>query len=202
MKIGIFGGTFNPPHKMHKQIAIELLNNKYLDKVIYVPVSDNYNKPNILNGIDRVKMLELMISNIDDILSSKIEVSSFEVDGSLHTINTLNHFKTVYPDDDIYFICGTDNLDDFHRWNSFEEILKNYKLLVISRDEYNYDEIIKKFGDYSKNIFLAPISSKKISSTQIRKEIIKNGFSNKLNNYIDNSTIDYLKNIDILKYWN
>ena len=44
MKIGIFGGSFNPPHNMHKNISIELLEKGYLDKIFYVPTGDSYNK--------------------------------------------------------------------------------------------------------------------------------------------------------------
>ena len=44
MKIGIFGGSFNPPHNMHENIALNLIANGYVDKVIYVPTGDNYNK--------------------------------------------------------------------------------------------------------------------------------------------------------------
>ena len=46
MKIGIFGGSFNPPHNMHKNIALELIEHGYLDKVIYVPTGDSYEKNN------------------------------------------------------------------------------------------------------------------------------------------------------------
>ena len=203
MKIGVFGGAFNPPHKMHKQIAIDLLNKKYLDKIIYVPVADNYNKPNILKGTDRLNMLKLMFLNTDlqDDILKNIGISSFEVDGSLYTINTLNYFKNYYPDDDIFFICGTDNLNSFRSWNSYEEILNKYKLMVISRENYSFDRIIKQFGDLSKNIVLAPIKSDIVSSTLIRNEIIKNGYTEELNKYLDIEVINYLKKIDVEKYW-
>ena len=44
MRIGIFGGSFNPPHKKHKNIAIELIQKNYIDKIIYVPTGNKYNK--------------------------------------------------------------------------------------------------------------------------------------------------------------
>ena len=90
MKIGIFGGAFNPPHKMHKEIAINLLEKGYVDKIIYVPTGNNYNKPGLLDGKHRIEMLEIMFKDIN----LKVEVSDFEVKGSLYTINTLNHLKT------------------------------------------------------------------------------------------------------------
>ena len=53
MKVGIFGGSFNPPHKMHKRIGLELIKKGYVDKIIYVPVQDNYNKKDLLPFKDR-----------------------------------------------------------------------------------------------------------------------------------------------------
>ena len=58
MKIGIFGGSFNPPHNMHLGIALELIKDKYLDKVIYVPTGDNYNKIGLISFKDRLNMLK------------------------------------------------------------------------------------------------------------------------------------------------
>ncbi len=99
MKIGIFGGSFNPPHKMHKKIVSELIKNGYLDRVIIVPAADKYEKPYLLPGVIRTKMVESVFKS-----DKKVKVSTYEVDGSLHTINTLNHFKEKYPKADIYFI--------------------------------------------------------------------------------------------------
>ena len=60
MKIGIFGGTFNPPHNMHKNIAVNLIKNNYLDKVIFVPTGNRYNKKDIIDFKDRYNMVKLM----------------------------------------------------------------------------------------------------------------------------------------------
>lgn len=233
MRVGIFGGAFNPPHKMHKEIAIELLQKDYLDKIIYVPTGNNYNKPGLLDGKDRLNMLNLLIegynkecennleknvilkkeskikseikpetkSEIKHEMNSKIEVSDFEVKGSLYTINTLKHFKEIYPNDEIYFICGTDNFAEFKTWRSYEEILKNYKLLVIARKDNNFNDIIKEYSEFAENILLANIDMQFISSTMIRKEILENGFSEKLNNYLDESVIEYLKKLNLTEKW-
>ena len=59
MKIGIFGGSFNPPHLFHKRIITYLLDNKYLDKVIIVPVGDNYKKRDLATFVNRYDMLNM-----------------------------------------------------------------------------------------------------------------------------------------------
>ena len=74
MKIGIFGGSFNPPHKMHLNIVEELLNEKILDKVIIVPTGLHYSyKNNLVSNEHRYNMLKLMTKHND-----KIEISDFE----------------------------------------------------------------------------------------------------------------------------
>ena len=64
MKIGIFGGSFNPPHNAHKKIALELIKKHYVDKVIFVPTGSKYEyKNNLLSNEIRLTMLELMCKN-------------------------------------------------------------------------------------------------------------------------------------------
>ena len=196
MKIGIFGGSFNPPHKMHKNIVRELIKKGYLDRVIVVPTADSYNKSFLLNGKDRYNMLKQMFKTDDN-----VEVSPFEIEGRLYTINTLNYFHKIYPKADLYFICGMDNLEDFYKWNRYEEILKKYKLLVINRDDIDFDSVVKKYAKYKDHIILADISPKYISSTRIRNEIVKRGYTQKLKEYLYVDTIKYLKSIDAKQYW-
>ena len=198
MRIGIFGGSFNPPHKMHKDIAIKLLENNYLDKTIFVPTGNNYNKPGLLDGQDRLNMLKLIAKDYN---KQKIDVSDFEVNGSLYTINTLKHFKNIYPDDEIYFICGTDNLAEFYTWRNYEEILENYKILVIARNDNDFNDIIKIYSDYAENIMLANIEMRIISSTIVRKEVLENGFTERLKEYLDENVIEYLKTVNIINKW-
>ena len=208
MRVGIFGGAFNPPHKMHKEIAIELIEKNYLDKVIYVPTGNNYNKPGLLDGKDRINMLNLLVNEYNEkckkIKDGKniIEISDFEVQGSLYTINTLKHCKEIYPNDEIYFICGTDNLVEFNTWRDYEDILKNYKLLVIARKDNEFNDIIKMYLKYEKNIVLANIEMQVISSTMVRKEILENVYTEKLNQYLDEKIINYLKTINVSEVWN
>ena len=121
MKIGIFGGSFNPPHKMHKNIVKSLIKKGYIDKAIVVPTADNYEKAFLLKGIDRYNMLKQMFKDDKDIY-----ISPYEIEGHLYTINTLNYFHKKYPKAELYFICGTDNLAYLNSWHKYEEILKKY----------------------------------------------------------------------------
>ena len=188
MKIGIFGGSFNPPHNMHKNIAKELIEKGYLDKVIFVPTGMKYEyKNNLLNDKIRVKMLSLMIKDEKNMKISKYELKNKTV----YTYETLNYIKKKYKDDEIYFICGTDNLTYMDTWAKGIDILENYKILVIKRDTDDINEIIKRLKKYQKNIIITDIIPNNISSTKIRN-MIKDDNKN-INDYLDLSVLNYIK---------
>ena len=81
MKIGIFGGSFNPPHKMHKTIALTLIKKHYVDKVIFVPTGSKYKyKNNLLSDKVRLEMLELMCHDNNNLeVSGVIDENTFIV---------------------------------------------------------------------------------------------------------------------------
>lgn len=189
MKIGVFGGSFNPPHKMHKNIAKTLIKKGYVDKVIFVPTGTKYEyKTNLISNEKRVDMLSLMIEKEKNMLISKYELQ----EKAVYTYETLKHFKKNYKNADIYFICGTDNLSYIDKWKNGQEILKNYKILVIKRKTDKIEPLLEKYKQYKENIIVTPIKEKTISSTKIRN------YLNKKNNlvarlYIDKNVYNYIK---------
>jgi len=188
MRIGIFGGSFNPPHKMHKNIPEQLIKNNYLDKVIFVPAGNKYNKPGLVKDIDRFNMIKLMIED-----NKNLDVSNYEFTNEFtYTYLTLDYFKNMYNDDEIYFICGTDNLNQFDSWKNFEYILEKNKILVIKRNNDNVGEIIKKYSKYQDNIIIANIEMDNISSTRVR-ENIKNNNLDLVKQDLDEKVIKYIK---------
>ena len=171
MKIGVFGGSFNPPHKMHYNIAMELINQSYLDKIVYVPTGSKYKyKTNLLPDKFRFEMLKLMIK--DD---RRLEVSDYELKSEVvYTCETLEYFKQKYSNDEIYFICGADNLSYIDEWKNGFDLLKNYKILVILRTGQNIDLLLERFHEYKDNIIVANIPIYDLSSTFIRNKIKNN----------------------------
>ena len=144
MRIGIFGGSFNPPHKMHLRMAKELLNDDLLDKIIYVPTgSKDIYKNNLVSDQDRYNMLKIMIKN-----DERLEVSDFELQTrNIYTYETLEYFKGIYLDDEIYFILGTDNLAYVDKWKYGIELLENNNFIVIRRSTDDIEKILKKYID-------------------------------------------------------
>lgn len=188
MKIGIFGGSFNPPHKIHQKIANYLVKNNYLDKVIFVPTGSNYEKPYLASEQDRYNMLKLMIGNV-----SYLDISTYEFGKLTHTYQTLDHFKKHYKNDEIYFICGSDNLKEIKTWKRYQYILSNYKLLVIRRNGESITDILSELKSYQDNIIVIDDIKSSLSSTSIRKrfkddkKLVKDG-------NIDSKVFEYIKN--------
>lgn len=193
MKIGIFGGSFNPPHNMHISIAKYLLESNYLDKIIYVPTGIKYEyKDNLESNKHRYNMLELATKDYPNISISKYELNN----KITYTYETLDYFKNEYSKDEIYFVCGADNLDYIDTWQKGSYILKNYKILVINRENYNLKNILKKYKDYKENIIVCDIPLNKISSTQIRDKI-KSGES--IENLVNPNVEKYIKENNLYK---
>lgn len=187
MRIGIFGGSFNPPHEMHRQIGIHLIQESYLDKVIYVPTGDCYQKPDLVSLKDRYQMVKQMLEGY-----SYLEVSDYEAKNHIvYTYQTLDYFKRKYPYDKIYFICGSDNLKELDTWKNASYLLENYSLIVIPRNQDNRNQLLEKYLNHS-SITIADIPNNQISSTEIRRLLKENRTSKKLVKKLLPTTLEYI----------
>ncbi len=186
MKIGIFGGSFNPPHIMHENIAKFLVENKYLDKVVFVPTGNKYQKKDLIDFKHRMKMLQLITYK-----HPYLEVSDYECKKEqIYTYETLAYYKKLYPKDEILFICGLDNLKDFKSWKNYEDILDNYRILVIERNNDIFSEVLTSFNKWKDNIIRVDIPINNVSSTYIRKLCYDNIFDEKI---VNKEVINYIK---------
>ena len=121
-----------------------------------------------------------------------ISVSNFEQNKELvYAYQTLDHFQSLYPSDDIYLICGSDNLENFTTWREYRYILENYPLIVIKREPFFFTEELK---EYEKKITLVtPNYNYNISSTIIRKELLKKDDSKILKRHLDENILKYIR---------
>lgn len=132
MKIGIFGGTFDPPHQGHLKIAVEAA--KKLDKVIIVPTICDYYRPDLRKLFtfdEKIIIFNQMISNAPgNIVIDSIEKNQ---DSKWRTVDTVKYFKEKYPDDELYLIIGEDSYENFSTWFRYEDILLMATLMVVQR---------------------------------------------------------------------
>jgi nicotinate-nucleotide adenylyltransferase len=140
MKIGILGGTFNPIHLGHLILAEEAMHKLNLDKIIFVPTYLPPHKDNsdIAPAKDRFKMVKLAIKD-----NRRFSVSDIEIKrkGKSYTIDTIKEFKKIYPQDELYFICGSDLLNYLDSWKDLDEVLKLINFIVATRPGYPLDKI-------------------------------------------------------------
>ena len=176
--LAIFGGSYNPPLNSHFSLAEQMLTEyENIEKVIFVPVSTKYNKKGLISNEHRYNMLKLVCEK-----NEKFEVSNIELiqEKQLDTLKTLELMKNEYPNYELCFTMGTDNLKEISTWTLAEELVTKFKILVIERDEDNIEEIIKndEFLKKHKESFLKVKENirSNISSTFVREKI-KNGKS-------------------------
>lgn len=143
MKIGIYGGSFNPIHKGHIAVAEEAIKELNLDKLYFVPAykSPFKSKEVYAPAEDRVNMINL-------VKPEKSEVSMFEINrkGISYTIETLRYIKSKHPEDELYILIGSDNLYKLHKWRDIEEIAQIAQIVVFRREGEFSKEIIKRFN--------------------------------------------------------
>ena len=163
MKIGIYGGSFNPVHNGHLNIVKYVLNQLKLDKIIVIPVGKpSHRADNLESGILRTEMCRAAFENI-----SGVEVSGIETDKDKisYTINTLKKIIEIYGEkNDFYEIIGEDSAYHFKEWKNYEEILELSKVVVLRRKGY-VGTIQHKNMIYLESPFF------NISSTEIREKI-------------------------------
>lgn len=174
-KIVVYGGSFNPPLNSHFSIAEHVINEiENVEKVIFLPVNKKYEKDGLEENYHRYNMLKVIAEKND-----KFEVSDldFSKEESMKTIDVLHIMSQLYPDKDICFLLGSDNLKLIHQWNGVNELLSNYKVLVMPREKDNVDTIIKSsklLSKYRENIIEIDEGIKSnYSSSYVRRQIAK-----------------------------
>ena len=166
-KIGILGGSFDPPHKGHLAISKEAAKRFKLKKIIWAITKKNpFKKKSIFNILTRIKYCKKIIKKTNFIevkfLENKIK--------SNKTINLINFF-TKNKQNEIYFIMGADNLINFHKWHKWKIISNKCNILVFDRYGYKKKSLNSKTYKSLNKEKLKFINFNKvnISSSQLRK---------------------------------
>lgn len=174
-KIGLFGGSFNPVHIGHLNVAVELLERRGLDEIRFIPAKQSpFKKGQEPISIGhRVAMLQKAVEPHPQLLVDTIEAERAPPSYSVDTIRT---FSEKAPDHDYYFIMGDDALEGFLQWKEPEVIVSLARLLIVTRQHVPVD--LFKFKDHpaieqAVRNGLTPVRAVDISSTEIRERIQK-----------------------------
>lgn len=176
MKIGLMGGTFNPIHLGHLIMCEYIRDSFPLDKIIFIPSGNPPHKDSedIISTDHRVNMVELAVKS-----NPFFEISLCEINrkGKSYTVDTIEEFRKLYPNEELFFIIGGDTLYNLTSWMKPERLFKITNFILIGRkgldEEKNLAKIEELRDKYDANILYMDGPIIEISSTDIRNNIRK-----------------------------
>lgn len=163
MRIGIFGGTFDPIHNGHVALAEQFLKCGGLDEVWFLVTPMNPWKKNKHLSPDafRLSLVQKAVENHPGLVASDYE---FHLMKPSFTFQTLRHLRDDYPDNEFVLLIGADNWVAFDKWAEYEEIICNHEIVVYPREGYEVDT-----DDMPETVHFMHTELYNVSSTQIRR---------------------------------
>jgi nicotinate-nucleotide adenylyltransferase len=159
LKLGLYGGTFDPIHNGHTHVITELIQRNIVDRLLVIPAGEPRLRENApkASGAQRRTMCQLAINDLPAEIRSKVEVNPIEIlrMGPSYTIDTVEAVAQAYPGDEIILIVGTDAYEKLDQWHRVDELMKMVTLEVIQRPGY--------IGDLARDI-----DAIDVSATQVR----------------------------------
>jgi len=195
MRIAFFGGTFDPPHNGHLELARHILERHITDCVLFVPAYDPPHKLDreISTFDDRFAMLELLVAG-----ESSMRVSDIERRAALkpsYSIKILKLLEKEFPGDKLQILIGGDSLEALRTWRKAKEIVAQYEIICYPRKGYEVDResLLKHWASKEIDILLKSVLQMPffdISSTSVRNHITDKA----VNKNIKASILKYIKN--------
>ncbi len=168
MRLGIFGGSFDPIHSQHVALICAAKRSLSLDRVVVVPsfVAPHKRLGAAAGGEDRLEMCKLALGGCDF-----AEVSDYELrsGGTSYSYLTCRHFREEFPDAELFFLVGADMLKDFFTWKCPEEIVRCVTVAACGRGERPDAGVHKKFREtFGEDFAEIPFTGEAVSSTDLR----------------------------------
>ena len=165
MRIGLFGGCFDPPHVGHLLIAQQALEYLNLDIILFVPAKEPPHKSTVAKAESRYEMVLLATADNPNFFASHIELKR---SGISYSFDTLVEVGTLYPKANVFLIMGVDSYASIDSWHRAKEIVDKFQVIVYPRLGYDLKRLDSYFKEHA--IFLdAPVVN--ISSTHIRQRL-------------------------------
>ncbi len=194
MRIAFFGGTFDPPHNGHLELARHILKQGITDRILFVPAYDPPHKSGqkISSFANRFAMLELLVCDDPDILISDIE-HRVALKPS-YSIKILKLLEKEFPDDKLQVLIGGDSLEALHTWYKAKEIVAQYEIICYPRKGSKVDRksLLKHWTSKEIDILLKSVLQMPffdLSSTSVRNNIT----DKRIDKNIKESILNYIK---------
>lgn len=173
-RLGVFGGTFDPPHRGHVRVATDVADRLDLDRMLWVParVSPFKREEVVTDAEIRLEMVRRAVE-----LDPRFEVDARELDrpGPSYTIDTLEALRSEHPDAEIFLVLGADQFEDFPRWREPERIVRVARLAVMNRAGASprtvAPEVAKAVRGLEQATVFVPVTDVDVSSTGVRARV-------------------------------
>lgn len=175
MRIGIYGGAFNPPHNGHINAVSEAMKGLELDEVLIIPTRISPHKM-LAEGSpspeERLKMVQIAFKDMEHVSVSDVEIKR---KGASYTADTLEELREIYPEAEFWLITGADMFLSIQSWVRPEEIFSMCGICALSRENGEQDELIRhaeflteRFGA---ECIILDNNIIEVSSTEVRSAI-------------------------------
>ncbi len=168
-RLGLFGGTFDPVHTGHIALAEQVLTELFLDRIIFLPAGNPPHKTDkeVTDKLHRFRMVELATAE-----NPRFFVSDYEIrkETKSYSYQTVEAFRAMYPEDELFFIVGGDSFRDFPKWVEYEKLMSLCSFIVVSRPGIPPEGYFEGFRGDEKppRVFFVRNAAYDVSSTKIR----------------------------------
>ncbi len=167
MKIGIIGGSFDPVHKGHIEMALFCRKKFELDQLMFLPLGDAPHKKKIAPKELRLKMLEVALSGLEGCFISQLEL---ERSGKTYTYDTMRWLRE-HTDAEYFYIIGGDTVNTMHTWYRASDVFLLTEFIVVDRKGVDITEGLIRVQKMGAKLHLAEYTAPDISSTEIKERV-------------------------------
>jgi nicotinate-nucleotide adenylyltransferase len=186
VRLGIFGGTFDPPHVGHLLAASDAIEHLKLDRLVFVPAAIQPLKATreTASAADRLAMVRLTVG-----ADPRLETDAVELDrdGLSYTVDTLKDFARRFPSADRFFLVGADVLSTFAQWRDPQGVLELATLAVVTRSADS--DVMEMNEELARRVTPVPTRRVDVSSTEIRDRV-RSGRS--IHGFVTDAVAEYI----------
>ncbi len=190
MKIGILGGTFDPPHVGHMIVASQIKERLGFDRIWLMPVASHAFDKKLSAAVHRLEMTGIV--SYDGIVASDYEI---KLGGVSSTYHTMKYLREEYPQDTFYFCMGSDLLNDFHKWNDWKALVSENNFVIYPRGR-DFEHLERKVRDVmgrDQMSHITIIEGEDVVITNVSSTLVRSRLK-------ENQSVKYLLPEEIISY--